>query len=61
MGQIDSVVTKIEEKALVSLFFTNENYISEIHNLYQGGANGGGAASMLTLLDIDMPLFTVFR
>ena len=25
MGQIDSVVTKIEQKALVSLFFTNEN------------------------------------
>ena len=50
MGQIDSVVTKIEEKALVSLFFTNENHISEIHNLYQGGANRGVPYNLLLIL-----------
>ena len=50
MGQIDSVVTKIEQKALVSLFFTNENHISEIHNLYQGGANGGATYNLAVIL-----------
>ena len=56
---------------MLSFLFTIENYISEIHNLHQGGANGGapynlllvefdekrGVALMLTLLELNMAIF----